>query len=186
MTRIGKLSLKTKQTNKLRRTSESTHDWKNEERTYNVAKAVWSIRLLLICVLINEISFELRMETISILMIFAVMLCYLSSSERKACWYDHQIFKEINRKHELIDRRKGFKFNSHGSCSNSIDGWPGECTICFQSSTYMWRYEPCRSRASSRPIYKYVTYNHLNMFPENFLIFLQNISLFSSKYRKQF
>ena len=35
-------------------------------------------------VLINEISFELQMETISMLMIFAVMLCYLSSSERKA------------------------------------------------------------------------------------------------------
>ena len=34
--------------------------------------------------LINEISFELQMETISMLMIFAVTLCYLSSSERKA------------------------------------------------------------------------------------------------------
>ena len=33
--------------------------------------------------LIDEISFELRMETISMNMIFAVMLCYLSSSERK-------------------------------------------------------------------------------------------------------
>ena len=37
-----------------------------------------------LCVLIIEISFELRMETVSMSMIIAVMLCYLSSSERKA------------------------------------------------------------------------------------------------------
>ena len=29
-------------------------------------------------------AFEMRMETISMLMIFSVVLCYLSSSERKA------------------------------------------------------------------------------------------------------
>ena len=37
----------------------------------------------------NEISFELRMETILVLMIFAVFLCYLSGSERimlTVCW----------------------------------------------------------------------------------------------------
>ena len=34
--------------------------------------------------LTNAISFELWMETLSMLMIFAVMLCYLSSSGRKA------------------------------------------------------------------------------------------------------
>ena len=33
---------------------------------------------------INEISFELQMEKTLMLMIFAVLLCYLSSSERKA------------------------------------------------------------------------------------------------------
>ena len=32
---------------------------------------------------INEISFELQMETISVLMIFTVMLFYLNRSERK-------------------------------------------------------------------------------------------------------
>ena len=32
----------------------------------------------------NEISFELQMGTILMLMIFAVLLCYLSISERKA------------------------------------------------------------------------------------------------------
>ena len=32
------------------------------------------------CDLIDEISFELRMETILMLMIFVVILCYLSSS----------------------------------------------------------------------------------------------------------
>ena len=34
--------------------------------------------------LINENSFELRVEAILILMIFAEMLCHLSSSKRKA------------------------------------------------------------------------------------------------------
>ena len=38
----------------------------------------------LFCFLIKEISFKLQMETVSMLMIFAVMLCYLSSSQRKA------------------------------------------------------------------------------------------------------
>jgi len=38
----------------------------------------------LFCFLIKEISFKLQIETISMLMIFAVMLCYLSSSEKKA------------------------------------------------------------------------------------------------------
>jgi len=33
--------------------------------------------------LVNEISFELQMETMSMFMIFTVMLCYLSSSKRK-------------------------------------------------------------------------------------------------------
>ena len=35
-------------------------------------------------IFINEISFELRMEETSVLIIVEVMLCYLSSSERKA------------------------------------------------------------------------------------------------------
>ena len=34
-------------------------------------------------IFINEISIELRMEETSVLIIVAVMLCYLSSSERK-------------------------------------------------------------------------------------------------------
>ena len=38
----------------------------------------------ILCVLINEILFELRAETILILMIFAVIFYYLSSSEWKA------------------------------------------------------------------------------------------------------
>ena len=37
-----------------------------------------------VCVLISEVSFELWMEMISMLMIFVVMLSYLSSRERKA------------------------------------------------------------------------------------------------------
>ena len=37
-----------------------------------------------ICDQTNEFSFELRMETILMLMIFAVLLCHLSSCERKA------------------------------------------------------------------------------------------------------
>ena len=39
-----------------------------------------------ICVLINESSFELWMETILMLMIFAVILCYLSSTNERPEW----------------------------------------------------------------------------------------------------
>lgn len=39
---------------------------------------------ILQCILINEILFQLRIETILMLMMFAVVLFYLSSSELKA------------------------------------------------------------------------------------------------------
>ena len=37
------------------------------------------------CDQINEISFELQMQTILMLMIFAVLQCYVSNSQRRAC-----------------------------------------------------------------------------------------------------
>ena len=41
-----------------------------------------SRKIVDICLLINEFSFELRMETISVLMTFAVLLCYVSCREK--------------------------------------------------------------------------------------------------------
>ena len=52
--------------------------------SWSLCGSMISLRIVDICVLINEVSFELRREMISMLMIFVVMISYLSSSERKA------------------------------------------------------------------------------------------------------
>ena len=56
------------------------NNWLSGNRD-RVMTIIW--KLLYTCDQINEISFEPQMETIFMLMILAVLLCYLSSSERK-------------------------------------------------------------------------------------------------------